>query len=149
MMPRQNHGAPANQTDATGALGNGLKHTCDRTPMRGTNRTCLALLTVGLLANITGCSDPGMVTVQTELRQAPAAGSKVLVVIPKGGAISVGDCGNGWCRVSWNGRDGYILSKSMRLAEGAHRNTPEANQPALSDDESAPEVPPVPSSSAD
>lgn len=118
--------------------------------MRGTNRAYLALLTVDLLANVTGCSDPGMATGQTELRQAPAAESKVLAVIPKGGSISVGDCSNGWCRVSWNGRDGYILSKSMRLTQGAHRKTPEATQPALSgEDEAAPDVPPVPSSSPD
>ena len=108
------------------------------------------LLTIGLVANVASCSDPGIVTVQTDLQQAPASGSKVVAVIPKGSAITVGDCSNGWCRVSWNGSDGYILTKSMRLTEGAHRTMPDANQPALYDDDdatAAPDVPPVPPSS--
>jgi hypothetical protein len=140
----------------------------DHMPMRGTNRsgqrrsaltafgcgrgTSLLLLTIGLVANVAGCSDPGIVTAQTDLQQAPASGSKVLAVIPKGSAITVGDCSNGWCRVSWNGHDGYVLTKSMRLAEGAHREIPEANQPPLYGDDdttAAPDVPPVPLSSPD
>ena len=107
------------------------------------------LLTVGLAASAAGCSDPGIVTAETELLQGPAAESKLLAVIPKGSAIAVGDCSNGWCRVSWNGRDGYILTKSVRFTESA-RNSPEPNQPPLSGDEEAtPDVAPVPPSSAD
>jgi uncharacterized protein YraI len=118
-------------------------------PMRGADRAAFVLLTVGLAAIAAGCSDPGIVAVQTELRQAPAAQSKILAVIPKGGAITVSDCSNGWCHVSWNGRDGYILTKSVRFTESA-RNTPEPNQPSLSgDDEATPDVTPVPPSSAD
>ena len=120
--------------------------------MRRTGKAGLALLTIGLLVSVAGCSDPGIVVVQADLQEAPAADSKVLALIPKGGAISVGDCSNGWCRVSWNGRDGYILTKSMRLTEGARRNLPEADQPALYNDDdanAAPDVPPVPPSSAD
>ncbi len=89
--------------------------------------------------------------VQTDLKQAPAAESKVLAVIPKGSAITVGDCSNGWCRVSWNGRDGYILTKEMRLGSGVRRTT-ETGQSERSDDEddansAAPDLAPVSPSS--
>ena len=117
--------------------------------MRGADRAAFVLLTVGLAASAAGCSDPGFVTVQTELRQGPAAESKSVAVIPKGSAIRVSDCSNGWCRVSWNGRDGYILTKSVHFNESS-RNRPEPNQPSLSgDDEATPDVAPVPPSSAD
>lgn len=109
------------------------------------------VLTIGLLASVAGCSDPGIVMVQTDLKQAPAAESKVLAVIPKGSAITVGDCSNGWCRVSWNGRDGYILTKEMRLGSGVRRTT-ETGQSERSDDEddansAAPDLAPVSPSS--
>jgi uncharacterized protein YraI len=106
----------------------------------------LALLTAVLVA---GCSDPGIVTVQTKLQQAPATESTVLAVVPKGSAIKVSDCTNGWCRVSWNGRDGYILTKSMRVGGGTRR-TAEPGQPEESEDDedaAAPDVAQVPPSS--
>ena len=100
---------------------------------RGCGRTAgLALLAIGLFVGVAGCSDSGTVTVQANLQQAPATESKVLAVIPKGSAIKVGDCSNGWCHAWWNGRDGYILTKSMRLAgqseaqDGADDNNPAA-----------------------
>jgi uncharacterized protein YraI len=98
----------------------------------------LAVATFGLLTSLAGCSDPGVVRVQADLRQAPASESKVLAVIPKGSAIQVGDCSNGWCRVSWNGRGGYILTKSMRLAGGARGNMTE---PGQADEDADPAMP--------
>ncbi len=91
---------------------------------------------------------------QTKLQQAPAIESKVQAVIPKGGAIKVGDCGDGWCRVSWNGYDGYALTKSIRLTGDVRRNTPEANPldgPDADDDANAttPDVVPAGPSSPD
>jgi len=106
---------------------------------RGTD---LALLMFALAAIVAGCSDPGVVNVQTRLRQEPASEGKILAVIPKGSAIKVGDCSNGWCRVSWNGLDGYILTKSMRVAGGARRDTAEAGlagEPGGGEDEASPD----------
>jgi len=108
---------------------------------RGRIALLTAMLAAGALA--AGCSDPGTVTQESKLREAPAAASKVLAVIPAGSAVKVGDCGNGWCRASWNGHDGYILTKSMHLSDRAFRNTPEQDQ-AREEDEGDDEAPVVP-----
>ncbi len=89
-------------------------------------RAGLALLLAGFLGN---CSDSGTVTTEAKLQQTPANASKVLAIIPPGSAINVGDCSSGWCRVSWNGHDGYVLTKSVHLSERAFRSTPEPVQP--------------------
>lgn len=121
------------------------------TTARGRGRRAgLVLLALGF---VTGCSDPGFVAVQADLRQEPATESKVLAVIPKGSAIKVGDCSNGWCRVSWNGHDGYILTKSMRLTGGVRRNVSDASQPEEQEDDdvnsTVPDIGPQPPSSPD
>jgi uncharacterized protein YraI len=112
----------------------------------------LALQVTSLVAALTGCSDPGIVTAQSDLQEAPSAHSKVLTMIPKGSPINVGDCSDGWCRVSWNGFNGYILTKSIRLAEGSHRSAGGSNQPSPYNEDDAganPDVPPVAPSAAD
>jgi uncharacterized protein YraI len=96
---------------------------------------------LGVAAALGGCSDPAIVKVEVNLQKGPASESAVLAVIPKGSAIKVGSCDNGWCRVSWNGRDGYILTKSMRLTGRAHRNTAEDGSP---DDQEADANAPAP-----
>lgn len=67
-------------------------------------------------------------TTETRLQQAPGTGSKVLAMIPRGKIITVDDCSNGWCRVSWNRQDGYVLAKSVHLSERWFRNVPQADQ---------------------
>jgi len=94
-------------------------------------RAGLALLLAGLL---TSCSDSGTVTNEAKLQQTPADSSKVLAIIPPGTPIKVGDCSNGWCRVSWSGHDGYVLTKSVHLSERAFRNTPEPDRPPGEDE---------------
>jgi len=96
-------------------------------------RAGFALLIAGLLAS---CSDSGTVTNEVTLQQAPSTRSQVLAMIPQGSAIKVGDCSNGWCRVSWNGHNGYVLTKSIHLSERAFRSTPQPDQsPDENDDE--------------
>ena len=88
----------------------------------------LGLPAVALIVSLAGCSDSGTVTNEAKLQQSPAGSSKVLAIIPQGSAIGVGDCSNGWCRVSWNGRDGYVLTKSVHLSQHAFRSTSEPDQ---------------------
>jgi len=137
-------------------------------PMRGCNKAdprrvtssdrrrgrglALALQTASVAAILAGCSDPGIVTVQSDLQEAPSAHSKVMAMIPKGSPISVSDCSNGWCQVTWNGRSGYILTKSIHLTEGAQRSVEGSNQPSPYNEDDAgpsPDVPPVAPSAAD
>jgi uncharacterized protein YraI len=103
-----------------------------RAPMRTTTRssrrpsTPLRLLLMFVaFVSVTACSDAGTVTSETKLQEAPTAASKVLAVIPQGSAVKVGDCSNGWCRASFKGNDGFVLTKSVHLSERAFRATNE------------------------
>ena len=49
----------------------------------------------------------------TNLRKAPTAESEILTLITKGRTVGVANCGKGWCRVSWNGHDGYVFAKNL------------------------------------
>lgn len=50
---------------------------------------------------------------ETNLRKAPGTDGEILTRIPKGTTVEVGDCRNGWCRVSWNGQDGYAIARNF------------------------------------
>ena len=86
-----------------------------------------ALLAAGLCGTLCCCSDAATVATQVNLLQAPAGQSEVMATIPRGSVIKVRDCTNGWCRASWNGHDGYILSKKVRVGDSVRRPA-EANR---------------------
>jgi hypothetical protein len=56
-------------------------------------------------------------TRETNLRRMPRIDSEILTLIPMGITVAVGDCRNGWCRVSWNRQDGYIIARNLSTAE--------------------------------
>jgi hypothetical protein len=56
---------------------------------------------------------------ETNLRKAPGADSEILTRIPKGTTVEVGDCRNGWCRVSWNGHNGYAVARNFPTASAS------------------------------
>jgi hypothetical protein len=67
---------------------------------------------------------------ETNLRKAPRTDSEILTVIPKGITVEVGDCRGGWCRVSWNGQDGYAIGRNFGIAAALRwPNVPVAAQP--------------------
>lgn len=43
---------------------------------------------------------PSVTIRQTNLRQAPRTDGEILTLVPKGTTVGVGDCRDGWCRVS-------------------------------------------------
>lgn len=104
-----------------------------RAGQRPSTAPCL-LLIFGALVGVTACSDPGTVTSETKLQQEPTTVSRVLAVISPGGTVKIGDCSNGWCRASFNGHDGFILAKSVRLSDRAFRRTSEEDPPRGEDD---------------
>jgi hypothetical protein len=59
---------------------------------------------------------PTATTGETNLRRAPGTDSEILTLISKGTTVAVGDCRNGWCRVSWNGQDGYAIARNLGTA---------------------------------
>jgi uncharacterized protein YraI len=93
----------------------------------------IAVLAIGILASAAGCSESGIVTNEAKLQEEPRNSGRILAIIPAGSSITIGDCANGWCRASWNGRDGYVLTKLVHLSEHAFRSAPD-NQPQGEDD---------------
>jgi hypothetical protein len=59
---------------------------------------------------------PRITIAQTNLRKGPRTDSEILALIPKGTTVSVGDCRDGWCRVSWNRQGGYTIGRNLSLA---------------------------------
>jgi hypothetical protein len=54
----------------------------------------------------------------TNLRRAPGIESEVQMLIPKGTTVEVGDCRNGWCRVSRKRQDGYLVARNLSFPAG-------------------------------
>jgi hypothetical protein len=52
----------------------------------------------------------------TNLRKAPRTDTEILAVIPKGTAVLVGACYDGWRGVSWNRWVGYAICHNLGLA---------------------------------
>jgi Bacterial SH3 domain len=59
---------------------------------------------------------PRITVAQTNLRKGPRTDSEILTLIPKGTTVGIGDCRDGWCRVSWKGQDGYAIGRNLGIA---------------------------------
>jgi uncharacterized protein YgiM (DUF1202 family) len=96
-------------------------------------RTSAFLVVVCVCAVLSECSDATIVVVKSRLQRAPAKESEVLATIAKGSTVKIAQCSNGWCRASWNGRDGYILTKNLRIGAGARSDIDEPDNDGSAD----------------
>jgi uncharacterized protein YraI len=85
---------------------------------------------------------PAIAMFNANLRSGPGVENSVVAVIPDSAPIDVGRCAGSWCRVSWNGVDGY-LSRSL-IASSASARRPrgvegesDAAPPVVGDDRAA------------
>jgi uncharacterized protein YraI len=60
---------------------------------------------------------PTAVVAEVNLRDTPATSGKILALIPKGTQVEIATCTNGWCQVSFNGQQGYAISKNLGIAQ--------------------------------
>jgi Bacterial SH3 domain len=67
---------------------------------------------------------PATVAAEVNLRKAPGTDSEIITLIPKGTMVEVGACTNGWCKVSWNGQDGYSIATNLGLGPPPVRRRP-------------------------
>ncbi len=67
----------------------------------------------------TAAAKPVTLSAETNLRQAPGTNSAVVTLMPRGETVEVGDCDAGWCKVTWNGQDGYAISRNLGVASAA------------------------------
>src|SRR5258708_35460847 len=72
-----------------------------------------AILTT--LAVELAAAKPATVAAEVNLRKGPGTDSEIITLIPKGTMVEVGGCTNGWCKLSWNGQDGYSIATNLGL----------------------------------
>gem|GEM_PF-1207813 len=96
----------------------GSLETPQATEMKTMNARVIAAASFGLvlLCAVPAAARPVTTTGETNLRQAAGTESPVLTLIPKGTSVDVGACSNGWCKVSWNGQEGYAIGKNLGIA---------------------------------
>jgi hypothetical protein len=94
---------------------------------------------VTVLSVVNATAKPSATTGDTNLRKSPSTDSAVLTLIPKGTTVEVGKCSNGWCQVSLNGQDGYVIGQNLGMA--GPRRAPRG--PAVVEEEIEEDGPPV------
>lgn len=62
---------------------------------------------------------PVTLSSETNLRQAPGTTSAVVTLMPKGSSVEVGECDAGWCKVTFEGKDGYAIGRNLGQAKPA------------------------------
>jgi uncharacterized protein YraI len=88
-----------------------------------TRLAAAAAMLAAITATMTTAAAAKPVTLgaETNLRKAPGTKSEVVTLIPKGESVEVGDCDAGWCKVTWNGQDGYAIARNLGPARAAQR----------------------------
>lgn len=78
-------------------------------------RAAASAAIVILLSVVTATAKPIATTGETNLRKGAGTDTEVLTLIPKGGVVEVGDCTNGWCAASFDGKDGFVIARNVGL----------------------------------
>jgi uncharacterized protein YraI len=71
------------------------------------------------IANAT--AKPTNVTAEVNLRDTPTTSGKILALIPKGTSVEVATCTNGWCQVTFNGQQGFVILRNLGIPQEAAR----------------------------
>lgn len=81
-----------------------------------TVRIAASAAVVILLSAVCAVAKPIATVGETNLRKSPGTDSPVLTIIPKGATVEVGKCSKGWCEVSFESRDGFVIARNVGLA---------------------------------
>jgi len=88
-----------------------------------------AFATVAVIALTAAASaKPVTLSSETNLRAAPGTKSDLVTAMPKGAAIEVGDCDAGWCKVSYDGKDGFAIERNLGTAPAQRAASTERGQ---------------------
>jgi hypothetical protein len=52
---------------------------------------------------------------ETNLRKGAGTNTEVVTLIPKGEKVEVGKCTNGWCEVTYNGQQGFVIARNVGM----------------------------------
>jgi uncharacterized protein YraI len=82
------------------------------------------MLSAAMLAALgaAAAAKPVTVSAETNLRVAPGTKSETLGLMPKGTEVEVGECDAGWCKVTWDGKEGFAIARNLGMVvPGAQR----------------------------
>lgn len=60
-----------------------------------------------------GGPPPAAVNTNVNLREGPGTNYQIVITIPAGAPVNVGGCSAGWCQVTFQGQNGYIIATSL------------------------------------
>jgi hypothetical protein len=66
-----------------------------------------------LLLAGSAAAKPGVATTTVNLRAEANTNSEVLVKIPGSGRLDVGDCKDGWCAATYQGKNGFVIATAV------------------------------------
>jgi Bacterial SH3 domain len=102
-------------------------------------RIAAAAAIVTLLPAVGAMAKPVTLAAETNLRKSPGTDSEVLTLMPKGTAVEVGKCTNGWCEVSLDDKKGFAIAQNVGMA--ARRPPPHGLRPGeIVEEEEGPPV---------
>src|SRR5262245_49664972 len=52
---------------------------------------------------------------ETNLRAAPGTKSETVTLMPKGAEVEVGECDAGWCKVTFEGKEGFAIGRNLGM----------------------------------
>ena len=75
------------------------------------------MLSATLLAAMSAAAaaKPVTLSAETNLRKAPGTKSEAIGLMPKGTEVEVGECDSGWCKVTWDGQEGYAIARNLGM----------------------------------
>jgi uncharacterized protein YraI len=81
-----------------------------------------AAFVVGMLGAGSALAQSALVTTDLNLRAGPGTGYQSVGVLPSGAVVNVAGCASGysWCRVNYQGYDGWASSRYLAQQEGRY-----------------------------
>ena len=83
-----------------------------------TMRIAAGAAIIAILATTGAHARPVAIAKETNLRKEPNTGSEIIATVPKGTKVEVGACEKDWCKVSFNGQDGYMIAQNLAAVAG-------------------------------
>jgi hypothetical protein len=71
---------------------------------------------IAIFATTCAHARPVAIAKETNLRKEPTTESEILATVPRGTKVEVGACEKDWCKVSYNGQDGYMIGQNLVAA---------------------------------
>ena len=90
------------------------------------------MLSAALLAAMSAAAaaKPVTLSAETNLRKAPGTKSEAIGLMPKGTEVEVGECDSGWCKVTWDGQEGYAIARNLGMVVPGAPREADAQRPA-------------------